>query len=48
MTDPALLARKLALVDRILNHHLGDLDAFVTAVRRRLQVDESGPPVPPR
>ncbi len=63
MTDPALVAKKLALIETclsrnmagfrnilvhgyddvdvsvirsILDHHLGDLAAFVTAVRSRL------------
>jgi hypothetical protein len=33
VTDPELVAKKLAVVEDVLRNHLGDLLAFVAAVR---------------
>lgn len=36
MTDPELLAKRLAIVRDVLEHRLDDLLAYVGAIRRRL------------
>ena len=38
MTDEELVQKKLAFIIDIVENHLGDIDAFVAAVRARLIV----------